>query len=80
MTDPYRIDHSPSHRPPPESPRPGSSKATLLWVLLAISVAGNALANIAAGGAVTPLGLAAGVVGLGAIAGLITHYVRGRRS
>ncbi|MFI0419141.1 hypothetical protein [Spongiactinospora sp. 9N601] len=83
MTDPYRIDLSqpPSRRPSPSgSPTPGSAKVTLLWIVLAISVAANVLSNIVAGDEVTPLGLAAGVVGLGAIIGLIVHYVKRRRS
>ncbi|MGY1885213.1 hypothetical protein ACI799_07935 [Blastococcus sp. SYSU DS0753] len=89
MPDPYRLeDTSPSpapggHPTPPRYDSPPSRPAgdggrlrTALWLLLALSVAVNALASFG----VLPLvaSIASGVVTAGCVAALITLHVRRR--
>ncbi|MGY1839032.1 MULTISPECIES: hypothetical protein [unclassified Modestobacter] len=82
MPDPYRLDDRPH---PQTQPRPAPSSSTepatnpvraLLWVLLALSVAGNSLASLG----VLPLALniAFGLVTAACVAGLVVDHLRRR--
>ncbi|MGY1719266.1 MULTISPECIES: hypothetical protein [unclassified Blastococcus] len=89
MPDPYRLDDTspsptpdghpipPRYDPPPYRPAgDGGRLRTALWLLLALSVAVNALASFG----VLPLvaSIVSGVVTAGCVAALITLHVRRR--
>lgn len=71
MTDPYRISPAPEQRGGRTLLRP------LLWVLLIVSAAANAVTSVSG---LNPLvGVAFGVVTLACVVALITHHYRHRR-
>ncbi|GAA4739670.1 hypothetical protein GCM10023328_20910 [Modestobacter marinus] len=72
MPDPYRLDSAPQ-TPTAPAARP---LRTLLWVLLALSVAGNSLASLG----VLPLALniAFGVVTAACVVALVVDHLRRR--
>jgi hypothetical protein len=76
MTDPYRIDDEPAPAPSAPSPEPGAVVRGLVWLVLAVSVAGNSVASAA--GVPTAVQLAFGAVTVLCIVVLIAR--RPRRS
>jgi Flp pilus assembly protein TadB len=71
MNDPYRVSPAPEHRRDRGLLRP------VLWLLLVVSAAANAVASASG---LTPLvGVAFGVVTLACVAALIVHHYRNRR-
>ncbi|MGY2081227.1 hypothetical protein [Modestobacter sp. SYSU DS0657] len=74
MPDPYRIDGSP--QAPPARRTGAHPGRTLLWVVLALSVAGNSLASLG----VLPLALniAFGLVTAACVAALVVDHFRRR--
>ena len=74
MTDVYRITEGPDS-PPPATARTGILRP-VLWLLLVISAAGNALTSSA--GVNLLISSALGVVTLGLGVALAVHHYRGR--
>ncbi|MGY1855409.1 hypothetical protein [Modestobacter sp. SYSU DS0290] len=74
MPDPHRIDGHPQS--PPARRTDAHPVRTLLWVLLALSVAGNSLASLG----VLPLALniAFGLVTAACVAALVVDHLRRR--
>jgi hypothetical protein len=75
MTDVYRITDAPDS-PPPTTARKGVLRP-LLWLLLVVSAAGNALTSTA--GLSLFVSVAFGLATLGLGAALAVHHYRGRR-
>ncbi|MEV0389161.1 hypothetical protein [Nonomuraea sp. NPDC050643] len=79
MSDPYSIDPDRTRSVPPQARSGGRALRVLLWGLLAVSIAVNVAASLAAGDGVSFLGLGAGVVAIGCVTGLVLQHFGRRR-
>jgi hypothetical protein len=78
MSDPYRITPTSESTPAASPVRTTSPVRPVLWVLLVLSVAANAVSSVA--GLHPAVGMAFGVLALAFVAALIVDHRRRRRS